>query len=786
MRLMDSPLVHRLGWTLFHTLWQDAAIAVLFAVVILAMRRSTANARYLAGTIAFLSLAVTPMVTFLILRGDPVAKGFSGVDATQMLNRYSLSLAAEPSGSSALLERLEPATPLIVGFWLVGFLLMALRLLGGLLLVERTRRLAIATPNGEWQGRLDTLAIRLGIRRRVQLMFTDFEDMPSAIGVLKLAVLLPASAISRLSPTQIEALLAHELAHIQRHDYLVNLLQSALETVQFYHPAVWWISSVIRAERENCCDDLAVQAVGDRVCYARALASLEELRVISPRLAMTANGGSLMQRIKRILGGPSRVTRSGFAWLPCLALASMVLPFAAYTQAQHQDAKASDVPKGAKAEGLATPLTQIFENPEAEVWVEGKPYRVKDLSSSQKADLKTRIQSLTLTVDRAAHEAKRGSATRSTSIMVTGVPGFDWGWDWAGDDEEVEVQAPTRSLTVTSDGRTMGASAPRAINITRDDNGRSVSVTESSAQGSGKDAKKLALVNALVEGENRLQALELAKLSVSASGQDGSMSPAQQETLQKQLEELRAELKQLREEMHQALQHGGDQKWKAVARDADRQHLYLRMHSDAMAKQLAEHAKVFQFKEGEFKMNAEQQQRFAEDWAKHAQEFSKNAEVFKSDAMAKAFAEKAKVLEFKNGEFKMHGDQKRFAEDMAKQARDFNMAMKGFSALGGNSLIAPEPPSPPSQVLQVDGDQITVKKLPNGKLEIKVWKNGKAKTFRISGSSKWTGMAPKALIVAPTSSLRIGVPHNAKAPVAGPPLPTQPELPAPAAPAEPE
>ena len=138
--------------------------------------------------------------------------------------------------------------------------------------------------------------------------------MPTVIGWLKPVVLLPASALAGLAPNQMEAILAHELAHIRRHDYIVNLLQTVVETLLFYHPAVWWLSRRIRAERENCCDDLAVSLCGDPVAYAAALAELEGLRSTTGELVLAATGGSLLQRVRRLLGVPTHAGRAP-GWL---------------------------------------------------------------------------------------------------------------------------------------------------------------------------------------------------------------------------------------------------------------------------------------------------------------------------------------------------------------------------------------------------------------------------------------------------------------------------------------
>src|SRR6185436_4431619 len=137
-----------------------------------------------------------------------------------------------------------------------------------------------------------TLSARLGITRAVRLVESAAVDVPSVVGWLRPAILLPISSLTGLTHQQLEMVLAHELAHIRRHDFLVNALQSVAETLLFYHPAAWWISRQIRIERENCCDDLAVATCGDAIQYARTLAQLEELRAVAAP-AVAANGGSL-------------------------------------------------------------------------------------------------------------------------------------------------------------------------------------------------------------------------------------------------------------------------------------------------------------------------------------------------------------------------------------------------------------------------------------------------------------------------------------------------------------
>jgi beta-lactamase regulating signal transducer with metallopeptidase domain len=188
----------------------------------------------------------------------------------------------------------------LVVAWLAGVVVLSLRLLGGWhrLGSVRTQASPAATI---WQARLAGIAERLGIHTAVRLLESFQIDAPCAIGWLKPVVLVPSAMLCEMAPAQLEAILAHELAHIWRNDYLVNLLQSVIEAVLFYHPAVWWISSRIRAERENCCDDLAIRMCGSRTDYARALMSLEDLRVSQMHLVPAATGSPLLARVRRII-----------------------------------------------------------------------------------------------------------------------------------------------------------------------------------------------------------------------------------------------------------------------------------------------------------------------------------------------------------------------------------------------------------------------------------------------------------------------------------------------------
>ncbi|HEX2523296.1 MAG TPA: M56 family metallopeptidase [Terriglobia bacterium] len=176
------------------------------------------------------------------------------------------------------------------------------------------------------------LCEQLQVRQTVLLFESARIQVPTVIGWLRPVILLPASALTGLTTPQLEAILAHELAHIRRHDYLVNLLQTAVETLLFYHPAVWWVSKQVRLEREHCCDDLAVSVQGDVLAYARALAELETRRTNEPQLAMAATGGSLLTHIERLLVGSQPRKAPHGPWLTGVMVVASLLGVAAGTR----------------------------------------------------------------------------------------------------------------------------------------------------------------------------------------------------------------------------------------------------------------------------------------------------------------------------------------------------------------------------------------------------------------------------------------------------------------------
>ncbi len=327
--LLGGPLAQAIGLALLHALWQGAIVAGALTAVLALLTRRSASIRYAfaCGALALVFLlavitawrsysprsesAITPQTVVSVSADDAVLIAASETPRSwhdTWLDALAIVLSHIPQ---------------IVVAWLAGVLILTTRLA-----VSWSRARALAgrgavAADSSWQRVAARLSDALGLRGVVRLVVSNGVDVPSVVGWLKPVVLLPVSTFSGLTPEQLEMVLAHELAHIRRHDFLVNAMQSVVETLLFYHPAVWWLSHQIRIERENCCDDLAVSVCGDAIQYARALAQLEELR--APTLALAANGGSLIERVRRLVGSHSDRSLFSSGWTAASAMASFLL-----------------------------------------------------------------------------------------------------------------------------------------------------------------------------------------------------------------------------------------------------------------------------------------------------------------------------------------------------------------------------------------------------------------------------------------------------------------------------
>jgi beta-lactamase regulating signal transducer with metallopeptidase domain len=311
----------------------------------LGLRRCSAKARYLAGCLTLVLMLAVPVATFVVgeaaARQGLSASAFSPIGAETVL---PITSAGNPEDTHVLpgivslaeggLAWLARVAPLLPPAWLMGVIVCSCRLAGGYFCVRRMHGAFQEHPEPGWVEILEDLRCRLEISRPVRIVKSVLVRVPTVIGCFRPVILLPAAAVTGLTPEQLQAILAHELAHIRRWDHLVSAGQCLVETLLFYHPVVWWISRKVREEREICCDDLAVTISGDSVGYARALASLEEARAGLPGLAFAATGGSLLKRIRRLLGLPTDdapATRRQVAGLALIGLGLLVMTLGVYT-----------------------------------------------------------------------------------------------------------------------------------------------------------------------------------------------------------------------------------------------------------------------------------------------------------------------------------------------------------------------------------------------------------------------------------------------------------------------
>ncbi len=357
--LQNTPLIKALlliGLCVLHFLWQGALIAVLWRTAVHLLHNHSASARYAVSLIALLAMLACPAVTALRVSeridDDMVAAATGWPDKTpngktvpeENLRNETHTLSTGPDDSAyvrvikngvaafvgfiaenlaspdafpqtdveptlgqkidAASKRISPWLPWLAAGWITGVVLLTCLHTGGFL---RARRLCHDNVEPCPEGLtvvLCQLKARLRIRRNVRLLQSARIAGPSMIGWLRPVILLPPCSITGLKPDELSAVLLHELAHIRRHDYMWNVVQTCAETVLFFHPAVWWVSARIRTEREHCCDDLVLAMEGEPRTYATALMRLEELRH-AERMALAATDGPLLGRIRRIVASTS-------------------------------------------------------------------------------------------------------------------------------------------------------------------------------------------------------------------------------------------------------------------------------------------------------------------------------------------------------------------------------------------------------------------------------------------------------------------------------------------------
>jgi beta-lactamase regulating signal transducer with metallopeptidase domain/peptidoglycan/xylan/chitin deacetylase (PgdA/CDA1 family) len=347
---INSEIVKNLGWMLIHSIWQMTLVAFILSLLLRVLREFSAQARYLAAVFAlFLAIALS-FATLVKLNQHSLPNVLpderASFNPSQIVNRDSGRI--ENSLPVAKLESEESSTPdgnftfdrlrnffassfsyilpLMVGIWLLGVMFFAFRLGGGVWRLHRFRTREITEASEEWQARFIVLCRKLKITQSVKFLRSNLIETPIVVGWIKPVILIPSAVFLQISPHELETIITHELVHIRRYDAFVNFAQSGIEVLFFYHPGVWWISSVIRREREFATDSSVIEIFAEsRITYANALANLEEIRLLTnqnlPPVATAANGGNLMQRITKILQKDTETRQRKSAWSAIIALA---------------------------------------------------------------------------------------------------------------------------------------------------------------------------------------------------------------------------------------------------------------------------------------------------------------------------------------------------------------------------------------------------------------------------------------------------------------------------------
>lgn len=337
---MNTPIVNALAAALLHFLWEGAALALLLAIGLTIFH--TAKTRYAIACVALFAMPVVFVATLALLYPHtltfpnplrwpvPASASGAGVPSVPMPN--------------SVLTRLQELMRSFVPVWFAGMALFYLRSAGSWMAVVRLRRVGVSAAPEDWQKRVAQLGSRLRMTGTVRLLESCLVDVPVVAGFLRPVILIPAGCLVNMPSDQIEYLLIHELAHVRRLDYFVNLLQKAIEGLLFYHPAVWWVSGVIAKERENCCDDVVLSIHPEPRRYASTLAALEQSRWAA---MPAASGGNLSERIRRILSRPEKSTAAPTPILAAILLAiSAAVVFGALQQ-----------PAPAQAQRLASELS---------------------------------------------------------------------------------------------------------------------------------------------------------------------------------------------------------------------------------------------------------------------------------------------------------------------------------------------------------------------------------------------------------------------------------------------
>lgn len=422
--IISENLINAIGWTIIHSLWQGAAAALGCALLMVFMRRSTARTRYLVGVMTLILVIVMSMVTFVSIYqpgmpGIPV----TAENSTQLLLTGSATNQGNVTLAAFFKNYFNRHLPLVVTVWLLGVLVLVLRLSGGYLYNQRLKHHRNQPLPNPWQNRLETFCRLTGIQKPINLVESALVKIPMTIGHFKPVILFPLGLVTGLPRDQVEALLAHELAHILRKDYLVNILQSFVDILFFYHPGVRWISSHVRSERENCCDDIAVSLSGNSLNVAKALTNIQGYDMRAPYPAMAAankrwGSRGLLARIKRLVSPP--VKGSGFAAGTIGAVVPVVVLLTLMVSTNAAAALSRDlVNDKSPAKESVQPLDQEKDKEkELQKKEQEEIMKLKSKLKAEKKEVETKLQELVKKEEEARQQNKELEKEKKDQIKI--------------------------------------------------------------------------------------------------------------------------------------------------------------------------------------------------------------------------------------------------------------------------------------------------------------------------------------------------------------------------------
>lgn len=283
LQFLSPETIYGLGLMILHILWQGCVIALLLGIFLIAMKRSSAQSRY---TLSIVSLSLFPLLAIITFI-NAFQNAQIAFSTTSALSSNHAAEAISSNLAASFIEMYKNYLPIIVFLWFLGMTILMLRYLGLLIYVERLKNYLVEPVKEKLQDKINQISHQYQISRQIKSLISEKVTTPMVIGHLKPVLLIPNKAIVKLSDEEMEVVLNHELAHIKRNDYLVNILQNIIEIIFFFHPAAWWISSIVRKEREECCDVFAAKSDTDKIILAQALTTIQELNITPTTMAVS-------------------------------------------------------------------------------------------------------------------------------------------------------------------------------------------------------------------------------------------------------------------------------------------------------------------------------------------------------------------------------------------------------------------------------------------------------------------------------------------------------------------